>query len=79
MKVRYRHDIKSNIYYDISAGLIKTGVVLKKRFPELASVLRTKGNCEKYSSLHNVPSTQALLSFIVVYREHEKSNSVFGL
>lgn len=27
MKVRYRHDIKSNIYYDISAKLIKTGVV----------------------------------------------------
>lgn len=54
MKVWCRHDIKSNIYNYISFGLIKAGVVAIsvtwwKRFPELAGVLRTKGNCEKYS------------------------------
>lgn len=53
MKVWCRHDIKSNIYYYISFGPIKAGVVAInvtwwKRFPELACVLRTKGNCEKY-------------------------------
>lgn len=54
MKVWCRHNIKPNIYYYISIELIKAGVVginvtWWKRFPELASVLRTKGNCEKYS------------------------------
>lgn len=84
MKLWCRRDIKSNIHYYTSFGLIKAvvmdiSVIWWKRLPELPRVLRIKGNLRSIAGCIMPTPTQSIPSFVVVCSEHEKSNSVFGL